>query len=806
MNLVKWFRKNNTKVMAVVVIIIMIGFIGGSALPSLLRRGQGLHKPVAYFGQDGKMSRYELNVAEAELKLLATLQADELLRWQDLHGVLLGELLFSEQRTSPALIDQVKRAIAQNQYRISYKQIDDLYRRQVPPKVYWLLLQAEAQRAGIRVPKENAGELLGRAIPRLFNGQTYARIIGSIVKRRGIPEEQILTTLAKLLAVLQYSHTVCSNQDVTARQIMQEASLEQEGIDVDLVKFDSDVFAKTQEQPIEEQMAEHFDRYKKFPAGFVGEENPYGFGYKLPDRVQLEYIAVRLDDIRGIVTPPTRDEMVDYYNKQKERLFTEQISSDPNDPNAPSMKVTKGYAEVADAISRQLLRQKVSTTADRIIQEAKTLTEAFLEDTEIEPASLTGEQLKAMAGDYETVAEQLIARHTTLLFELALEHQSDLEGGTVTEALRQAFEDRKRPLSQEASLSVEEAGSKWLIADAGKTYPVRKEKDKLNVYYRIRVYVGQTGLLSAANMQMDEHLAALYVQGYTKIPVGLTQVVFAVDELAASELGPFDLPKPRMYENIGPVQDMVGRIVLLIRVIQAQKAAEPEGLNHIFSTSSLQFDPNEQKADEEVYSVKEKVAEDLKRLAAMDLTKSKAQEFIDLAAKDDWDSALAQFNTLYGQQAKEQPDDPNVFRLQNISDLRRISRAALETLSVQSQGDPVAPFFLNDRKKQRQFVNQLYSLVPQDSNSVDDLPVVMEFKPDMSYYVIKNISIRRLWKEQYEQIKAQRLYQEDHVQSQSLAAVHFNPENILKRMDFRAAGADQQAQDANVPAESEAAS
>ncbi len=29
MNLVKWFRKNNKKVMAVVVIVLMIGFIGG---------------------------------------------------------------------------------------------------------------------------------------------------------------------------------------------------------------------------------------------------------------------------------------------------------------------------------------------------------------------------------------------------------------------------------------------------------------------------------------------------------------------------------------------------------------------------------------------------------------------------------------------------------------------------------------------------------------------------------------------------------------------------------------------------------
>jgi hypothetical protein len=125
---------------------------------------------------------------------------------------------------------------------------------------------------------------------------------------------------------------------------------------------------------------------------------------------------------------------------------------------------------------------------------------------------------------------------------------------------------------------------------------------------------------------------------------------------------------------------------------------------------------------------------------------------------------------------------------------------------VQSQGNPGALAFLNESQNNRLFVNQLYSLVPQNSTTVEALPLAMEFKPDMSYYVIKNISVKRLWKEAYDRIKAIRLYREDHIQSQSLAAVHFNPENILKRMNFRSAETDEEPADANTPAESEAAS
>ena len=55
----------------------------------------------------------------------------------------------------------------------------------------------------------------------------------------------------------------------------------------------------------------------------------------------------------------------------------------------------------------------------------------------------------------------------------------------------------------------------------------------------------------------------------------------------------------------------------------------------------------------------------------------------------------------------------------------------------------------------------------------------------MSCYCLKEIYVKRLEQEQYEKIKAMRVYKEDFVQSQGLAAVHFNPENILKRMSFR---------------------
>ena len=742
MNLVKWFRKNNKKLMAIVVIVIMFGFIGGSALRSIGRRRM---ETIAYYGANRKITDYELLVARQDLEILRMLRADALLRAQGLQGIFLSELLFSEQRSSPALMNRIKQTIRTNQYRISEEQINDIYRRQdkdqtIPSGIFWVLLLNEAQNAGIRVSNAQVGELLGRAIPQLFEGQTYSQLMGAIIRQQRIPEQQVLTTLGKLLAIYQYSAIICSNEDMTVREIKQIADYEEEPIDLEFVKFDSAVFAEKQNEPNEKKITEQFDKYKAIAPGTISDDNPYGFGYKLPVRVRLEYLAVKLDEVKTIVKRPTQDEIGEYYSRNKETLYTQEVPSDPNDPNSPKIKKTKSYAEVAGSISQQLFKDKINSTAQNILQEAKTITEAGLENLDLESKTVTTRQIKEKSGKYEAAAEQLSKK------------------------------------------------------------------------YKIKIYTGKTGLLSPLEMQSDPNLAPLYVQGYGQNPVRLIKVVFAVNELNASELGPLDVPKPRMYENIGPVKDMTsaytskaGGIMAIVRVIEALKAAPPENINVTYSTRSFNFDPNEKTADKNIFSVKEKVTEDLKKLEALDTTKSKAEEFAALTKKDGWTSAINKFQELYGRMKQHDANEPNEFRLQSYPGMRRISDENLLTIAIQGRGNPMTPFILRETKINQQFGDQLYSLVPPDKNTIESPPVVMEFKPDLSYYVIKDLSIKPLYQEDYEKLKVSLLFREEYIESQSLGAVHFDPANIIQRMNFRMAKPQEQTEDANAPDESEAA-
>jgi hypothetical protein len=251
--------------------------------------------------------------------------------------------------------------------------------------------------------------------------------------------------------------------------------------------------------------------------------------------------------------------------------------------------------------------------------------------------------------------------------------------------------------------------------------------------------------------------------------------------------------KPRMYGTIGPARnpmgmrnpDLSGQIMLIVRIVGVSKAAAPENVDMTFSTRSLDLGEPAKTKKNDTYSVRAKVVEDLQKLAAWDATRSKAEEFVALASKDGWEPAVARFNDLYGKQAKEDPNDPNVFMLSPLAGLRRISDAQLQTIARQAVGSRIGAMVFDQTDLEKRLVDQLFALVPPDESSAPDLPKVVEFKPGQCFYAVKSLSARWLDQQQYEQRKPILLQREDSMQMQTLAVTHFNPANILKRMNFR---------------------
>jgi hypothetical protein len=718
-------RKNNKKLMAVVVIVLMIAFIGGSSFSYLMRGSGGAKQAVAYYGSKQKITHIDRQVAEQELKLLEELGAADLLRRQDLRGLLLAELLFAQSRDSAGMMHMARQTIQRNQYRISDKQLNDLYEsRTVPSDLYWILLREEAQAAGVYVSGQEVGQMLGRSM-----GQSYSDMMRGWVNRYGVPEDKILATYGKLIAVLQYAQIISSMENVTSSQVRHMASREAETLDAEYVKLDASSFADKQQTPSAEALAQQFDQYKASVAGEASEANPFGFGYRLPNRVQFDYIVVKLSDAASLIKPPTEEDAEQYYQQNRSRQFTEKVAADPNDPNSPQIDKVKGYIEVADEIMGQLRRQRIVTKAEQILQEARGIADVNLPRA-IDGNEPTLEQRKAAAVSYGKIAQDLAAK------------------------------------------------------------------------FSIPLYSGTTGQLAATDIRSDRYLRRMYLTNYGLNPVPLPQVLFSVKAFGDGATILQSASSVQMYASVGPAKDpmsasapdVTNQIMLIARVVAAEPDAAPAKVDDSYSTQTLDLgDPSARK--DKLFSVKEKVVKDLQILAAWDTTGAKASEFMAMATKDGWDPAVTQFNKLYGAQAKADPNDPNVFRLDRRMGVQRIAAADLEVLATQLSNTPAGETYLNEARVESRFADRLYSLV-SDPNGASQLPRIVEFKPERSYYVVKNLSLQPLYQEQFQKMKGMVIGREEYGQTQSLAVVHLNPANILNRMDFRfAKPADEPAKD-----------
>ncbi len=714
MHLVKWIRKNERKIMTFVVIFIMIAFVGGAAFQQIMRRlgPNPAKETTAYYYEDGKITRNDINRAQTELNVLRVLGMDRFLNSIGVKGQLLGQLLFPQSQMAAAVSENLKQSVLQGRLQAAVSDIDKFF-VQVSgmPEIYWLLLQAEAKNAGCVTSQSRAKTVLKQIVPQITeNNANAGQLVDLIIDRLRIPEEKIIRTFADLLGILNYATMITTSEDITIGQIKAAIARKGEKLDAEFVKIETSELIDAQPDPDAEELDEQFSLYKTAAGGVVTEQNLYGFGYKLPGMVQLEYLIVKMDDVRRLVEKPAPEETEEYYQLNSYK-FSYQEPLDPNDPESQTVTKTKSYAEVSVQIQRFLIQTRTDQRANMILNEAIELTEEGYSRLDLDTA--TSEELREAAGDYRSAAAKL--------------------------------------------------------------------KDK----YGIEVYTSTTGLLSAGDLTNSAYLGKLVMEGQSRIPVRLDKIVFAVEEIATSRLGRFDVPKPKMWENIGPAKDTFGTIIAIVRVIGAWKATEPEGMDVSFSRKTAVLDEAEAAEDEKIYSVKEAVIRDVKLRKAMQAAAARAQELTAMVADNGWDEAVAEYNKRY---------TPNTVQIETLPDQTRISLREVTAVRMLLADDPAKDSYIKTVLENKMLLDKLYSLLPAgETETVNPGPPrsIVEFRPGASYYVIKKVSRTAVKKKDYFMEKNQLAYMLDGVGSESLGIIHYTPENIFKRMNYRGAGSEE---------------
>lgn len=727
MHLVKWIRKNTSKIMVFVIIFAMLAFvIGQFGLKMIVGLMGGGNQLVGTYDDNQKIKSPEFLQAQNELAVLRMLMADRLLLGQSqngLSGPLLAYLLFPDSQFSSEIASMMKRAVQQGQLPISQSEIDSFFQQErEKPEVLWILLNEEARRAGCVTPNESALQTLRYAIPQMTSNQVdAAMIVSQIINKNNISKEQVLRIFSDFLAILSYANNVMDNQTVTINQIKAELGRSKERLDAEFVKIDAKSFIDENTEITDEQLKQQFETHKAAaPEAGPTQGNPFGFGYMLPKQVQLEYMVILIDDVQKQIEKPTAEALEDYYSQNIDRFKTSK-PSDPNNPDSEKITTIRPFADVQASIQRSLENEKTMNLANIIFNDIKAATEAGLETINFDEAS--AEQLQKAVGDYVTVAEKL-----------AQKYQVPINAGRTG----------------------------WLSVD---TF------NQDNVLGKLTIRRGQQSL------RLSDLAFAATTEKQESQRIGMPSV------RAWENIGPLN----GGYSS--PEEQKYVRLMALVRVVEIQDARIPDSIDVAFETHGVTL--NQKTPSETSFSVKEQVKQDILTVRAMDTAKARAEELAILVADTSWNDAIAAYNKKYANlqegsdSAEEAANDAQQIDVETMQDQLRMSQTDIQMAKRYTADNPAMAQRMNDLLVRNLLINQLYAMLPENAESTGTIQELLVFAPQAACYVVKDVTRKPATMNDYLDNKAQTALQLNMEESAALALIHFSPEKILERMNYQ---------------------
>ena len=402
MNFIKIVRKKKEKIIIVFGVIMVIAFVGGQALQQALSSGGDRNRVIATYANDSKIKSVDLRTADNQLKVLEMLGAKHFLLSSGIEGPLLNQVFFGESNFAPEIYSYIKTNVLQGKFNADIELLDSFFANNNGSRaILWILLNYEADSAGVAVSNDEATATLKSYYSQATQQQGDAsELVAKISETHNIKQEVILDIFARLLSVMKYTNVIAANANTSLPQIDAMIGAEKETVSGEYVKFEAKNFTGNIKID-EEKLSQQFDLFKDQTAGSYSAQNPYGFGYMFPDRVQLEYIIVQLSDVASTIAKPSSEEMEKFYKANK-AYFTEQIPSDAENPDSEKITRNKTFAEVASQIDQMILAQKRNAKAEKILNDAKAIVEEKLFDKDLE--TITSEELKSLSGDYTKAA------------------------------------------------------------------------------------------------------------------------------------------------------------------------------------------------------------------------------------------------------------------------------------------------------------------------------------------------------------------------------------------------------------------
>ena len=203
-----------------------------------------------------------------------------------------------------------------------------------------MLLRHEAQASGVKANNDD----IETAMTNYYHRPENADDSTDDVAREAITDYYLILANFDRIA-----------SDVKISQPQRDRFLAQSGqqIQLDVVELTQSDFATKVPAPTTQQVQEQFTKFADTEPGHADKKNPFGYGYRLPDAVKLQYLAIYREEAQKTIeaSKSPYDWEVEarlYYRKHLEEFAATQPTTQSLGPVPPP--TTMPYADVAPKV------------------------------------------------------------------------------------------------------------------------------------------------------------------------------------------------------------------------------------------------------------------------------------------------------------------------------------------------------------------------------------------------------------------------------------------------------------------------
>lgn len=172
------------------------------------------------------------------------------------------------------------------------------------------LLKAEARRAGVGVSEQEVHDALASLNPTVVTGSPQNDDVYRYFMQN-LSKDQVRNMMTDWLMVSKNFTANVPAISPSLAEIRRLFSEVNDRIDLRMIQLTVNP-AQVAQNPTDPQALELFKKYSDVLAGGYTKDNPFGFGYRKPDRASLEWLEIRDDMIRRVAQPTDR-QIEDYY-------------------------------------------------------------------------------------------------------------------------------------------------------------------------------------------------------------------------------------------------------------------------------------------------------------------------------------------------------------------------------------------------------------------------------------------------------------------------------------------------------------